>query len=129
MADKLTEPSRLEPVAVTVIGTGSAVGGPAPLATGVEAVTPAQSQPNLLVLVVSPIAAILIRFANTYLTVLVGLVGAGLTSDAIPYSDFFDLVLRCAGLSVAGAGLGLLKDCATVFGRLETKYPLLTGSV
>jgi hypothetical protein len=44
-------------------------------------------------------------------------------------NGFGHLVLTCAGLSVAGAGFGLLKELVTVFGRLEGKYPLLTGSV
>src|SRR5687767_108598 len=115
---KTTESRELHPLPVTVIGTGHAMGGPTPLTTGTTATTPAEHQPNLLIMVISPMAAILIRFVNSYLTVLVGLVAAGMTSDVIPYTDFLDLVLRCAGLSVAGAGLGLLKDIVTVFSGL-----------
>lgn len=126
---KTTESRELHPVPVTVIGTGSATAGPAPLTTGTTAITAAEHQPNLLITVISPIAAILIRFINSYLTVLVGLVAAGMTSDVIPYTDFLDLLLRCAGLSVAGAGLGLLKDIVTVFSGLERRYPLQTGAV
>lgn len=126
---KTTEPADLHPVAVTVIGTGSAVAGPNPIETGTVATTPAAHQPNLVVQVISPLMAILIRFVNAYLTILVGLVAAGMTSDVIPYSDFGSLVWKCAGLSVAGAGLGFLKDLVTIFGRLEGKYPLLTGNV
>lgn len=126
---KTTEERPLQPVSVTVIGHGQVTGGPTPMETGTVARTPAQNQPNLLVTVISPLAAIGIRFFNTYLTVLAGLVAAGLTSDIIPHTDFIALVLRCAGLSVAGAGVGLLKDLVTVFGRLEQKYPLLSGNV
>lgn len=128
-SEKVTESTELRPVAVTVIGTGPVAAGPAPLQTGVVATTPAQHQPNLLVTVVSPLMAIAVRFVNNYLTILVGLIAAGMTSDVIPSADFASLVLKCAGLSVAGAGLGLLKDLVTIFGKLEGKYPLLTGNV
>lgn len=126
---KQTDPSPLPPVSVTVIGQGGVTGGPAPMRSGTIATTPAAHQPNLLITVISPLLAILIRFLNTYLTILVGLVAAGMTSDAIPSTDFLHLLLTCAGLSVAGAGMGLLKDLVTVFGRLESKFPLLTGNV
>jgi hypothetical protein len=122
-----TEP--LPPVAVTVIG-GTGDGG-APLTSGTIATTP-DHQPNLVTTVITPIAAIVVRFVNQFLTSLVGLVMAGMTpagGRVLQADDFLHLVLTCAGLSVAGAGLGLLKDLVTIFGRLEGKYPLLTGSV
>jgi len=109
-------------VKVTVIGTGD--GG---LKPGM-AVT-AGAAPNVLIGVIQPVTAIVIRGINTYLTTLVGLVAAGMTSDIIPYTDFLALVMTCAKLSVAGAALGALKDCVTIFGRLESKFPLLTGNV
>ena len=127
--EKRTEAASLDPIPVTVIGTGSISGGPAPMKTGTVATTAAPHQPNLLVTVISPLMAIVIRFINTYLTILVGLVAAGMTSDVIPHSDFISLVMKCLGLSVAGAGVGFLKDLVTVFGRLEEKFPLLTGNV
>jgi hypothetical protein len=129
MTDKTTEAAPLHPIQVAVIGTGSVSNGPAPLESGTVATTPAAHQPNLLVTVVSPLAAVLIRFINTYLTILVGLVAAGMTSDAIPSTDFLNLVIKCAGLSVAGAGVGFLKDLLTIFSKLESRYPLLTGNV
>lgn len=60
---------------------------------------------------------------------LVGLLSAGMTTNLIPSSDFIHLVFKCATLSLAGAALGLLKDIVTIFGKLEQKYPLGTGSV
>lgn len=120
-----TEPVQIPPVEVTVIGTGT---GASPLTTGTTGTTP-DHQPNILVTVISPLMAILIRFANAYLTMLVGLITAGMATNIIPASDFLHLVKACAQLSVAGAGLGLLKDLVTVFGGLERKYPLATGSV
>jgi hypothetical protein len=113
------------PVAVTMIG---GTGDGAISKEKILATTPEQHA-NLLITVVSPLMALLIRFINSYLTILVGLVAAGMSSDVIPAKDFGDLVLRCAGLSLAGAGLGALKDLVTIFGKLESKFPLLTGNV
>lgn len=123
--EKKTDGNVLEPVKVTVIGTQQ---DDIP-ANGTLATTPKSTQPNLIVIAVQPIVAILVRFANSYLTMLVGLVTAGMATNIIPAGDFADLVLSCAKLSLAGAGLGFLKDLVTVFGRLENKFPLLTGSV
>jgi hypothetical protein len=123
MTDVKTEP--LPPVPVTIIGTGD---GGSPSLAGTIATTPGQ-QPNLLVVVVTPLAAITVRALNNFFTMLVALVGAAMTSNVIPASDFWHLVLKCATLSVAGAGLGALKDIVTIFSKLENKFPLLTGSV
>ena len=109
-------------VQMAVIGTGD--GG---LKPG-EIVTP-MSQPNVIISVVTPIAALLIRTANTYLTMMVGLVTAGMTTDVIPYDDFHGLVVLSAKLAVSGTAIGFAKDCITIFSRLETKFPLLTGNV
>lgn len=130
MPDNVDEKTTvLPPVTVALVGAGPVAKGPEPLRSGTVVETPGPAQPNLLVQVVSPLMAIAIRFANSYMTILVGLVAAGMTSDAIPSKDFIDLVIRCAGLSVAGAGIGTLKDFVTIFGRLESKYPLSTGNV
>lgn len=123
------ETAPIEPVTVTVIG-GTGDGG-APLTTGTVGTTP-DHQPNFVALVVTPLAAILIRFVNQFLTTLVGLVAAGMTpagGKLLYTSDFVHLVMTCATLSIAGAGLGLLKDCLTIFSKLEKDHPLLTGSV
>ncbi len=128
--EKTTDETPLQPVKVTVIGTGPVTGGPAPMQTGTVATTAAEHQPNLLVTVISPVAALGIRFGYAYMTTLVGLVGAGLAStEAIPHTDFINLVLKCAGLSLAGPAVSLGKDMITIFSRLEQKFPLLTGNV
>ena len=110
---------------VAVVGTGD--GGPSQTGS-TTAVTP-HGRPDLIVTFVAPLAAVAIRFVNMYLTIFSGLVAAGMTSDAIPAADFGQLLWKCAGLSIAGSVVGLIKDLVTVFGRLENKYPLLTGSV
>lgn len=132
MAEKMTVPQDLAPVPVTVIGTGSVVQGPDPIVSGTEATTPNPNQPNLLVTVISPLMAIAIRFGHAFLTSMVGLLVAGMTpaGGALLYTgDFAHLLVTCANLSLPIAGLGLIKDCVTIFGRLETRFPLSTGSV
>ncbi len=117
----------IPPVVVTMIGDGTGDGG-SPIITGTVGRTP-DHQANLIVQVISPIVAILIRFANAYITTLVGLVTVGLTTDALPAADFKALVWRCAGLAIAGPCVSLAKDVITILGGLEKKFPLLTGNV
>ena len=124
--DKESLPAAIPAVSVAIIGTGD--GGGSPLTSGVVAVT-ANHMPNLVVQVVTPLAALVIRFVNTYVGIVVGLLAAGMTSNAIPAADFGHLLLKCMGLAVAGSVVLLLKDVVTIFGKLEQKYPLATGSV
>ena len=120
-------PAPIQPLPVTVIGVRSEGTG-APITNGQVIQTP-DHQPNLVVKVVTPIVAIVIRFANAYLTALLGLVTVGLTTDAIAAPDFLHLVERCAGLALAGPCVALAKDLITILSGLERKYPLATGSV
>ena len=115
----------VEPVHVAIVGTGD---GGLP-ASGTIATTPGTHNPNLVVNIVSPLVALLVRFTNVYLGNLVGLVTAGMTSNAIPAADFYHLVERCAGLALAGAIILSLKDILTVFTGLERRFPLGSGSV
>lgn len=113
------------PVPVTIVGTGTG------LVPGTQASTP-HDQPNVVLNVISPLVAIAVRFINTFLVQLVGLLVAAMTPEGgrlLYTGDFLQLVMTCAALSVPAAGLGLLKDCVTIFGRLEGKYPLWTGGV
>lgn len=122
-------PMIVPPVEVTVIGTGTGTGnGGNPIPSGTMLQTP-DHQPNVIVKVVTPIVAITIRFANAYLTALLGLVTVGLTTDAISAPDFYHLVIKCAGLSLAGPCVSLAKDLITILSGLEKRFPLATGSV
>lgn len=119
-----------KPIATTIVAAGD-LGGFIP--PGTLAMTPGHA-PNVAITVVRPIVAILVRFANAFFTTLVGLVMAAMATNAaganiIHASSFTHLVLDCASLSVAGAAVGLFKDLVTIFGQLESKYPLATGSV
>lgn len=110
-------PSLIEPVNALVISSGTG--------DGKAVIETPDGHPNIVIQVVTPLAAILFRFANSFLTMLVSLVSAGMTTNIIPASDFYHLVMKCAILSVAGAGLGFLKDLVTIFSKLEQKFPLL----
>ena len=125
MPDDKTSLQPITPIQIAVIG---GTGDGAPLTSGQVMVTP-DHQPNLVVRVVTPIVAIAIRFANAYLTALLGLVTVGLTTDAITAPDFGHLVMKCLGLSLAGPCVSLAKDLITILGGLEKKFPLLTGSI
>lgn len=124
-------------IPITLVGPGTAVEGdrrgvaPIPSGTTVVAQTP-DHHPDLAVTFIAPTVAILVRFVNVFLIQFSGLLVAAMTpagGHLLYTKDFFHLVVTCANLALPGAGLGLVKDLVTIFGRLEGKYPLLTGSV
>lgn len=119
------------PIKVAVIG-GSGDGTiPAHLHDQVLP-TPGDAVPNLVVKVVPVAVALLVRFGNAYFTTLVGIVSAGMTAygqEIMPTHDFTDLLYKSALLSISGPVVSLLKDLVTIFGKLEGKFPLLTGNV
>jgi hypothetical protein len=127
---KMTVATNLEPVLVTVMGTGSTK--PEFLPSGTVAETPGSTQPNLIVRVIRPFVGIAVRFGFTFFGQVAGLLMAAMTpqgSKILYTGDFFELLLTCASLSVPWAMLDLIKNLVTVFKGLENKYPLLTGSV
>lgn len=116
-------------VTVSVVGTTGSVATPTAAAvngivTGTVAKTPS-GQPNLLVNVVPPVVALVVRFANMFLTAFLGALGAG-AIGAAP-SDWTWKV--AAGVALGAAVLDLVKNLITIFGKLENKYPLATGSI
>lgn len=126
--EKVSPPASLEPVKVTVIGTGDGTS----LETGTVALTP-KGQSNLIAIVVKPAVALAVRFVHAYGAALVGLlVGIPLADKAtgmVPFSDFWDLLVKSSTLALSGPTIELLKNIVTIFARLENKYPLWTGSV
>lgn len=127
MADdqKVTESRPVAPLTIPIVAMGDA----SRLPRDVEIETPGAHQPNVKMRVVQPVVAIAIRFTNTFLTTLLGIVLGGMSSNIIPFSDFQDLLLKSCGLALTGATVGMLKDLVTIFGRLEQKNPILTGNV
>lgn len=121
-----TKVEAIQPVPVTIIGT---MADDMPT-TGTIATTPRSDQPNLIVRVVTPIAAILVRFGYTFCVSLAGsLMAGGLTAKVMPHTDFIGLIEPSVFLAACIAGVGLIKDSATVFSGLEKKFPLSSGSV
>lgn len=116
---------------VSLIGTGTGDGGQAPIRNGTVAETPGETQPNVVLRVVRPFVAIGVRAIHLFLATLLGLIGAGavIGQDFIPFTDFWDLVMKGATVAATATALGFLKDVVTIFKRLEEKYPLLTGSI
>lgn len=123
MTDDKVEPVPNEKI--VIIGTGD---GSKTIPPGMVVVTPGHL-PNIVFKVISPAIAILIRFINVYLGVLVGTLLGALGTGVIPASDFFNLLGKCASLSLCGPFVLMLKDIGTVFLGLEKKFPLMTGSV
>lgn len=116
------------PVSVALIGTGE--GGVAPSDTRFVAHTP-EEQPNLYVKVVAPTVAILIRAVNLFLVTFSGVLGlAGLDpAHVLPVQDFKQAVAVAAWSGLSAAFIGTVKNLITVFGQLEGKYPLASGSI
>ena len=120
--DKLTS---LSPVTMTVIGTSDG------LVQGAIVKTPT-AQPNIIINIVTPLVAILVRFVNFYGAALLGLIIAGMTpagGKLLYTGDFFQLVTVCASLALPGALLSSAKDVMTITKGLENRWPLLTGGV
>jgi|SRR6185369_4890008 len=135
MTDEIkTETLPIQPMNVAIVGSTGAGDGGAPITTGTTAKTP-DHQPNVVFTVVGPLRAIGIRFINTFLTGFVGFLSGAPLIDKIAgmqlfeFSDLQDLVLKSAIAALAPAVIGLGKDLITIFGKLESKYPLLTGNI
>lgn len=113
----------LKSVTVNVVGTGD---------TGITrntlAMTPAD-QPNLAIRYVPWIQAIGARFAHTYVVMLLSLIGAGTTTNIIPWNDLLHLVWKCMQLSFVAAGLDALKGLVTITSQWAKDHPLLSGEV
>lgn len=102
------------PMAVAVIATEDG------RLKNTTAVTP-PGQPNLNVRVITPIIALIVRAANLFFITLSGTLVVSAFSDG----SLKEVVIQ----TLAIVALGVVKDCATIFGNLERKYPLATGSI
>lgn len=105
--------------------------GDVPAQTSAVAVTPG-TNPDIVVNVVRPALALVVRFCNAFLTTWAGLVVAAMTPAGgrlLYTTDFLHTAAICASLAFPGAAVALIKDLVTIFGKLETKFPLMTGNV
>ncbi len=123
MGDDKTVTEVMKPVTVNIVGAGD--GG---ITRSTTATTPAD-QPDLHIRAIPQVEALASRFAHAYFTMLSSLVLAGMTTNVIPASDFLHLVYKCAGLSLAAAGIDLLKGFATITSQWAKEHPLLSGEV
>ncbi len=85
-------------------------------------------QLNVLVQVISPVAAIVFRVAKTYVQSLIGFLaasGLGMAPSVLPSGDFYHLLAKSAGLAVAPAAMSLLYNLSTLLTQLGDKYPVL----
>lgn len=126
---KTTASRPVEPVRVTVIGTGDG----SRLEPGMVATTEGEHQPNLVIAqVIPPFIAILVGSGHLFFVTLVGLLSAAMTpagSKLLYTGDFLHMLGTCVSLALPIVIFGVLKDLATVFGRLRDRFPLLTGRV
>lgn len=110
----------MPPVQAMVIGTGTGTGGPTH-----QLVETPEGQPDVVVRYITPFVAILVSAIYSFLVVLTSTMTAGMTTNIIPASDFLDLLTKSATVSVAGAGLDILKNLVTLFTTLKQKFPIL----
>lgn len=87
-----------------------------------------RGQADVLVRVISPVAAIVIRAAKTYVQSLTGFLaasGLGMAPSVLPAGDFWHLLAKCAGLALAPAFMSTLYNVSTLLTALGDKYPTL----
>lgn len=83
---------------------------------------------DIFVTVVTPLAAILVRAAKSYLQTLLGLLaagGLGIASETLPAGDFMHTLKVCAGLSIASGVMSLLTNISVLLTALGDKFPIL----
>lgn len=85
-------------------------------------------QPDIVVTVITPLVAILVRAAKAYLQTLTGLLSAsafGMASTVLPAGDFMHTLKVCAGLSVASGVMSLLTNISVLLTALGDRFPIL----
>lgn len=126
MTDKVTESAPLAPVSVTMIGTGDVSGGPSPLATGVVATTPMANQPNIRLVIITPIVIIAVRAFRVFLQTLLATLTAAATG-VMPAGDFFALLMACASISVGASVFCIIQNVIELLARFDQSHPTLAG--
>lgn len=111
---------------VTVIGVRTPDSG-APIVNGQVIQTP-DSQPNLVVRVISPLVAVFVRAAKVFINTLLGglgLTGVSAATGTLPWASWE----AAAATAASAAFVSILLNATTILGDLEKRFPLLTGSV
>lgn len=85
-------------------------------------------QPNVVLTVITPLMAILVRASKAYIQTLLGLLSAsafGMASTVLPAGDFMHTLKVCAGLSVASGVMSALTNISLLLTALGDKFPVL----
>lgn len=73
----------------------------------------------------SPIAIIGVRVARTALQSFLGILTGMMVTDLIPHTDFLDLFIKAASLSVAPIVLSALHNAAELLAAIDVSNPRL----
>ncbi len=120
---KTTASRPVNPVVVTVIGTGDA----GRLPTGTVARTDGVHQPNVITTVVTPLLLLLLRGSKAFMVSFVGVIGVGGPTGIIPAHSFWDLALKAASLSVGVGFMAVANALVEVLTKLDQKFPSWTA--
>lgn len=113
------EPSLTQPTTVAISDRAYPIG---------QMLATPYGHPEVFVKVITPIAAIVIRAAKTYVQSLTGFLaasGLGMAPSVLPAGDFWHLLAKCAGLALAPAFMSTLYNISTLLTALGDKYPTL----
>lgn len=108
-----------KPTAVAVSGSAYTMG---------QSLQTPPGHPDVVVTVITPVVAILVRAAKAYLQTLLGLLSAGtlgMASNVLPAGDFVHTLKVCAGLSVASGVMSLLTNVSVLLTALGDRFPIL----
>lgn len=107
------------PTAVAVSGSAFTMG---------QILKTPRGQPDVVVTVIGPVVAIIVRALKAYLQTLTGLLSAsafGMASTVLPAGDFIHTLKVCAGLSVASGVMSLLTNISVLLTALGDRFPIL----
>ncbi len=127
MGQDPNEPQNAEsqkPIVVTVLGTGTDGTGSASKPAIIQ--TP-DGQPNIEIKVVKPLVLIGVRALRVFFQSILALLTAGPATGLITAADFGHLVMKCASLSVAAAGVCVLQNAIELLARFDQSNPTLAG--
>lgn len=85
-------------------------------------------QPDIVITVITPLVAIIVRASKAYVQTLVGLLSAsafGMASTVLPAGDFVHTLKVCAGLSVASGVMSALTNISVLLTALGDRFPIL----
>ena len=93
--------------------------------------TPGTANPNVVMVVVPVLLALAVRAGHMFFSTFVATISAAGASSALGGPDVLSRIDLETAVMVAGSAVLVdgAKNCLTIFARLETKFPLMTGSV